>query len=78
VPVITILGLDFATLLAGTVFTEYIFGIQGIGRQALDSIQDQNFPVISATVLIAASFVVIANLVVDILYSVIDPRVRLT
>lgn len=78
VPVVTIFGLDFATLLAGTVFTEYIFGIQGIGRQALDSIQDQNFPIISATVLIAASFVVVANLVVDILYSVIDPRVRLT
>ena len=78
VPVVTILGIDFATLLAGAIFTEYIFGLQGIGRQALDSIQDQNFPVISATVLIYAVFVVIANLVVDILYSVIDPRVRLT
>jgi peptide/nickel transport system permease protein len=78
VPVVTIFGLDMAGLLAGTVFTEFVFDIDGIGVQALNSIQDQNFPIISATVLIAAAFVVTANLVVDILYSVIDPRVRLT
>jgi len=78
VPVVTILGLDFAFLLAGTIFTEQIFGIDGIGRTAIQAIPLQNLPVISATVLIAASFVVMANLIVDILYSVIDPRVRLT
>ncbi|MGH3455700.1 MAG: ABC transporter permease, partial [Nocardioidaceae bacterium] len=78
VPVITIFGLDFASLLAGTVFTEFVFNIDGIGVQALNSIQDQNFPIISATALIVAVFVVVCNLAVDILYSVIDPRVRLT
>jgi peptide/nickel transport system permease protein len=77
VPVITIFGLDFATLLAGTVFTEQIFNIQGIGYQALHAIQAFDLPLISATVLIASSLIVIANLLVDILYSVLDPRVRL-
>jgi peptide/nickel transport system permease protein len=77
VPVITIFGIDFATLLAGTIFTEQIFNIQGIGYQALHSIQSFDLPVISATVLFAAALIVAANLIVDILYSVLDPRVRL-
>jgi peptide/nickel transport system permease protein len=78
VPVVTIFGLEFAYLLAGTIFTERIFSIQGIGLTALDAINTKDLPVISATVLIAAAFIVTANLVVDIIYSVIDPRVRLT
>jgi peptide/nickel transport system permease protein len=78
VPVVTIFGLDFAYLLAGTIFTERIFNVQGIGLTALDAIGTKDLPVISATVLIAAAFIVIANIVVDIVYSVIDPRVRLT
>jgi peptide/nickel transport system permease protein len=78
VPVVTIFGLDFAYLLAGTIFVERIFDIQGIGLTALDAINTHDLPIISATVLIAAAFVVAANLVVDIIYSVIDPRVRLT
>jgi peptide/nickel transport system permease protein len=76
VPVITIFGLDFATLLAGTIFTEAIFSIDGIGRwglQALSTPIDIN--VISATVLVAAVLIVVANLIVDILYSFLDPRV---
>ncbi|QNN52524.1 ABC transporter permease [Nocardioides mesophilus] len=78
VPVVTIFGLDFAYLLTGTIFTERIFGIQGIGVTALDAIGNKDLPVISATVLIAAAFIVVANIIVDIIYSVIDPRVRLT
>jgi peptide/nickel transport system permease protein len=78
VPVVTIFGLDFAGLLAGTVFTEKIFGIQGIGLTAIDAIGTKDLPIISATVLIAATFVVLGNVLVDVLYSVIDPRVRLT
>jgi len=77
VPILTIFGLDLADLLAGTIFVETIFNYQGLGKLALDSIRDQNFPVIQATVLIAASLIVVANLAVDLLYSVIDPRVRL-
>jgi len=78
VPIVTIFGLDFATLLAGTIFTERVFSIPGIGLAAIEAITTSDLPIISATVLIAAFFVVIANIVVDVLYSFIDPRVRLT
>ncbi len=77
VPVVTIFGLDFALLLAGTIFTERIFNIQGIGLTALDAIGTKDLPIIAATVLLAAAFVVTANIIVDVVYSLIDPRVRL-
>ncbi|MGH3444961.1 MAG: ABC transporter permease [Nocardioidaceae bacterium] len=78
VPVVTIFGLNVAFLLAGTVFTEQIFSIQGIGLTALRAIYTKDLPIISATVLITAAFIVFMNIVVDLVYSVIDPRVRLT
>jgi peptide/nickel transport system permease protein len=79
VPIITIFGLDFAGLLTGTIFTEQIFQIDGIGRWAIQSLSSPvDFPVVSATVLMAAIIIVIANLLVDLLYAVIDPRVRLS
>ncbi len=77
VPVVTIFGLDFAGLLSGTIFTEYIFGIDGIGKWSIDALAPIDFPIISATVLVSAVLVVTANLIVDIVYSFIDPRVRL-
>jgi len=77
VPIVTIFGLDMAFLLAGTVFTEEIFDIDGIGSWGLDGIRLLDFPVIAATVLVGAILVVVANLVVDIAYSFLDPRVRL-
>jgi len=76
VPVVTIFGLDFATLLAGTVFTEQIFSIDGIGRWGLDALRTPiDLSVISATVLVASVSIVVANLLVDIFYSFLDPRV---
>ena len=78
VPVVTIFGLEFAYLLAGTIFTERIFDIQGIGLTGLQALGTKDLPIISATVLIGAAFIVVANLFVDIVYSVIDPRVRLS
>ncbi len=79
IPVITIFGLDFATLLGGTVFTEVIFRIDGMGRWGIESIRSPtNIPVVTATVLVAAFFIIISNLVVDIVYSFLDPRVRLS
>jgi peptide/nickel transport system permease protein len=77
VPVITIFGLDFATLLAGTVFTEQIFSIDGIGHWGLNAIVKTpiDLNVISATVLVASVSIVVANLLVDIFYSFLDPRV---
>jgi peptide/nickel transport system permease protein len=78
VPVVTIFGLDFAYLLTGTIFLEFIFGIDGIGRWGIQAIREPiDFPVLQCTVLIGAIIIVLANLIVDILYSVIDPRVRL-
>jgi ABC-type uncharacterized transport system YnjBCD ATPase subunit len=78
VPVVTIFGLDLATLLAGTIFAERIFSIEGIGKWGLDAVTVKNLPVVSATVLVASVAVVLANLLVDLVYSVLDPRVRLT
>ncbi len=78
VPVITIFGLDFATLLAGTIFTEQIFSIDGIGHWGLQALQTPiDINVISATVLVSSVLVVVANLLVDILYSFLDPRVSI-
>jgi peptide/nickel transport system permease protein len=76
-PIVTAAGLDLAQLLGGAVITEAVFNLPGIGRLSIDSVVDSDLPVITATVLIAATFVIAANLVVDILYAVIDPRVRL-
>jgi peptide/nickel transport system permease protein len=77
VPVVTIFGLDFAGLLSGTIFTEYIFGLDGVGNWSIGALSPVDFPIISATVLVSAILIVIANLIVDIVYSFIDPRVRL-
>jgi peptide/nickel transport system permease protein len=77
VPVVTILGLDFGSILGGAIFTEYIWQLDGVGRWSLQSIGQFDYPVVAATVLTAAFFIVLANVVVDILYSVLDPRVRL-
>ena len=79
VPVITIFGLDFAFLLAGTVVTEEIFDIDGIGQWAIRALRAPvDFPVVAATVLFASVIIVVANIIVDILYSFIDPRVRVS
>lgn len=78
VPVATIFGLDFAFLLSGTVFTEKIFDLEGIGKWGLDATYIKDLPVVQATSLVLAVAVVAANILVDILYSVLDPRVRLT
>ncbi len=77
-PVVTIFGLDFAFLLGGTLITEQIFDIQGIGLWGLEATYDLDFPVVQATVLFGATIIVVANIIVDLLYSVLDPRVRLS
>jgi len=77
-PVITIFGLDLAGLLGGAIITETVFSIQGVGRLAITSVFASDLPMIMATVLLAAVVIVIANLVVDIAYALIDPRVRIS
>lgn len=78
IPVITILGLSLAGLVEGAFITETIFGIPGIGRLAVDSIFQRDYPVIMALTLIPACALVMAVLISDILYAVVDPRIRYT
>jgi peptide/nickel transport system permease protein len=75
-PIVTAAGLDIGILLGGTILVETVFNIPGVGRLAYDSIQNSDLPMIQGTVLIGAFFIIIANLVVDILYAFLDPRVR--
>ncbi len=76
-PVLTVLGIDLGGLLGGAVITERIFEIHGVGLLNINAITDSDFPIIQGTTLLAAFFVVVANIVVDVLYAYIDPRVRL-
>jgi peptide/nickel transport system permease protein len=75
-PILTQLGIDLGTLLGGAIVTEVVFGLPGLGRQAVHAIADQDLPVIIGVTIFAATAVVIANLVVDLCYALLDPRVR--
>jgi peptide/nickel transport system permease protein len=75
-PVVTAAGLDIGILLGGTILVETVFNIPGVGRLAFDSIQNADLPMIQGTVLLGAFFIIMANLVVDVLYAFLDPRVR--
>ncbi len=77
-PMVTIAGLDIGTNLGGVAITETTFNLLGMGRLAVLAIGELNLPVVMATVLLAAVFIVVANVVVDLLYAVIDPRVKLS
>ena len=75
-PIATMAGLDFAGLLGGAILTESVFNLPGLGRLAISAVTKYDLPIIVATTLLAAFIVVIMNLIVDILYAYIDPRVR--
>ena len=75
-PVITAVTGWFAELLAGAFFVEYIFGWQGIGKVTVDALEKLDYPVVMGAVLIAATFFILINILADILYGVVDPRVR--
>jgi len=77
-PIVTLLGLDVGILLGGAILTETVFNIQGLGRYAYDAIQSSDLPTIQGVVLFGAFFIAMMNLLVDILYGFIDPRVRYT
>ncbi|MGH9106096.1 MAG: ABC transporter permease [Acidimicrobiales bacterium] len=76
-PMVTQFGIDLGTLLGGVIVTETIFGLPGLGQQIYNSITQEDLPVIIGIVLLASAFVVAANIVVDTLYALLDPRVRL-
>jgi peptide/nickel transport system permease protein len=75
-PIVTILGLDLGILLGGAILTETVFNIPGVGRLAFDAIQKSDLPTVQGTVLMGAFFIIVLNLVVDVVYAFLDPRVR--
>jgi peptide/nickel transport system permease protein len=76
IPIITVVGIQFATLLGGTVIIETIFGLPGIGRYIYESISTRDYPVVQGVTLVMATIFVLISLVVDILYAFMDPRLR--
>ncbi|GHF50058.1 ABC transporter permease [Streptomyces mashuensis] len=77
-PVLTILGMDLGALIGGAILTESTFNLQGLGRAAVVAIGERDLPMILGVTLFTSTAVIVANLVVDLLYAVIDPRVRLS
>jgi peptide/nickel transport system permease protein len=76
VPIVTIIGIGFATLIGGSVVTESVFAIPGLGRLTVDAILRRDYPVIQGVVLLFSFLYVLVNLGVDLLYTVFDPRIR--
>lgn len=75
-PVVTMMAIQLSSMLSGAVLTESVFGIPGIGRLAVDAIGNRDMPLLQGTVLFTTILIIIGNLVADILYSVLDPRIR--
>jgi ABC-type dipeptide/oligopeptide/nickel transport system permease component len=76
-PILTIMGFTIAGMFGGSLIIELIYGIPGAGRLALDAIFQRDFPILTALVLLGATMLVLANLVIDIAYTIVDPRIRL-
>ncbi len=77
IPIVTIVGLELGTLLGGAVITETIFAWPGVGRLSVQAIYNRDYPVVQASVFVLASIFVLVNLVVDVLYLYLDPRIRI-
>lgn len=76
IPVLTVLGLNFGALLGGAVVTESVFAINGVGRLAVDSILSRDYAIVQGTVVLIATIFVLVNLLVDLLYALVNPRIR--
>ena len=77
-PILTVLALNVGSLLGGTVLVEYVFNWPGLGRLAFEAVFNLDIPLVMGTVLFSAALVVVANLIVDLLYAWLDPRIRLS
>jgi peptide/nickel transport system permease protein len=75
-PIVTLLGIDLATIMAGLVITETLFGLPGLGQLAVRSIYSNDFPMVMGVTIIGSMFILTANIIVDIAYAFLDPRVR--
>ena len=76
IPVVTLVGMQLPILVGGSVIIENIFNLPGLGRLMLDALNDRDYPVVSAINLFFATVVVLVNLVTDLLYASLDPRIR--
>ncbi|MEU6813345.1 ABC transporter permease [Streptomyces sp. NPDC046860] len=76
-PIVTIFGIDLATLIGGAMITEYTFSLQGVGRLAVDSVEKSDLPMLMGVTLLSAGAIVVFNIIVDAVYGMIDPRIRL-
>jgi peptide/nickel transport system permease protein len=76
VPVITVIGIGFATLVGGVVVTESVFNIPGIGRLTVDAITRRDYPVVQGVILFFSALLILINLLVDLSYALFDPRVK--
>jgi peptide/nickel transport system permease protein len=76
IPVVTVMGIAFALLMAGAVVVENVFAIRGLGRLLIQGILNRDYPVVQGAVLVVSAIFVFSNLLVDVLYTVIDPRIR--
>lgn len=77
-PVITLAAIQLGTLLGGAVITESVFGLPGVGRYVLDAIRNRDYPIVQAVIVLIAALYVVLNLIVDLIYGWVDPRVRLS
>jgi dipeptide transport system permease protein len=75
-PVVTVIGLQVGTLLGGAILTETIFSWPGLGRWLIEALQRRDYPVVQGGVLLVASLIIVVNLLVDVLYGVVNPRIR--
>ncbi len=78
VPIVTIFGVDLGALFAGTIFTEYVFNIDGIGLWGLQAVGQRDLPIVAAVAIFGAVLLITANILVDVFYGVLDPRVRIS
>jgi len=76
VPIVTVIGIGIALLIGGVVITETVFNIPGIGRLVVDAIQTRDYPIIQGVILLFSGAYVIVNLLVDLTYTLLDPRIR--
>ena len=76
VPIVTIIGIGIALLIGGVVVTESVFNIPGLGRLTIDAVLRRDYPIIQGIILVFSAVYVVVNLIIDLLYTVLDPRIR--
>lgn len=76
VPILTVIGLSFTSLIGGVVITETVFNIPGVGRLVVDAINNRDYPIIQGMLILVSGLYVVVNLAVDLTYTLVDPRIR--